>query len=90
MPLQEEISFFRTLSSGIKRMEEIVVTQKKNMSNEINGRLAFELYDRYGFPLDLSQLIALENNLTIDILEFKNCLNKQKNLSKKDALYKRW
>jgi alanyl-tRNA synthetase len=83
---EEEISFFRTLSSGIKRMEEIVVTQKKNKSNEINGRLAFELYDRYGFPLDLSQLIALENNLTIDILEFKNCLNKQKNLSKKDAI----
>ena len=83
---EEEISFFRTLSSGIKRMEEIVVTQKKNMSNEINGRLAFELYDRYGFPLDLSQLIALENNLMIDILEFENCLNKQKNLSKKDAI----
>ena len=83
---EEEISFFRTLSSGIKRMEEIVVTQKKNKSNEINGRLAFELYDRYGFPQDLSQLIALENNLTIDILEFENCLNKQKNLSKKDAI----
>ena len=83
---EEEISFFRTLSAGIKRMEEIVLTQKKTNSNEINGRLAFELYDRYGFPIDLSQLIASENNLSIDISEFLKSLDKQKKQSKLDAV----
>ena len=79
---EEEISFFRTLSSGIKRMEEIVKSQKKQLKDTVSGRLAFELYDRYGFPLDLTQLIASENNLKIDTLEFNECLNEQKNRSK--------
>ena len=83
---EEEISFFRTLSSGIKRMEEIVNSQKKLFKDTISGRLAFELYDRYGFPLDLTQLIASENKLKIDILEFDKCLNEQKNRSKIDAV----
>ena len=83
---EEEISFFRTLSSGIKRMEEIVNSQKKQFKDTISGRLAFELYDRYGFPLDLTQLIASENKLKIDILEFDKCLNEQKNRSKIDAV----
>ena len=83
---EEEISFFRTLSSGIKRMEEIVKSQKKQLKNTISGQLAFELYDRYGFPLDLTQLIASENKLKIDIVEFDKCLNEQKNRSKIDAV----
>ncbi len=83
---EEEISFFRTLSSGIKRMEEIVKNQKKQLNNTVSGQLAFELYDRYGFPLDLTQLIASENKLKIDIVEFEKCLNKQKNRSKIDAV----
>ena len=83
---EEEISFFRTLSSGIKRMEEIVKNQKKQLKDTVSGRLAFELYDRYGFPLDLTQLIASENKLTIDIEEFDKCLNEQKNRSKIDAV----
>ena len=83
---EEEISFFRTLSSGIKRMEEIVKSQKKQLKDTVSGRLAFELYDRYGFSLDLTQLIASENNLKIDTLEFNECLNEQKNRSKIDAV----
>ena len=83
---EEEISFFRTLSSGIKRMEEIVKSQKKQVIDTISGQLAFELYDRYGFPLDLTQLIASENKLSIDIVEFDKCLNEQKNRSKIDAV----
>ena len=83
---EEEISFFRTLSSGIKRMEEIVKSQKKQLKNTVSGQLAFELYDRYGFPLDLTQLIASENKLKIDIAEFDKCLNEQKNRSKIDAV----
>ena len=67
-------------------MEEIVKSQKKQLKNTISGQLAFELYDRYGFPLDLTQLIASENKLKIDIVEFDKCLNKQKNRSKIDAV----
>ena len=83
---EEETSFFRTLSSGIKRMEEIVKSQKKQLKNTVSGQLAFELYDRYGFPLDLTQLIASENKLKIDIEEFEKCLNEQKSRSKIDAV----
>ncbi|MAW83379.1 MAG: alanine--tRNA ligase [Crocinitomicaceae bacterium] len=83
---EEETSFFRTLSEGIKKMQQIVSNQLKSKNNLISGRLAFELYDRYGFPLDLTQLIASENNLEIDIQEFKNYLEGQKQRSKIDAV----
>jgi alanyl-tRNA synthetase len=82
---EEETSFFRTLSEGIKKMQQIVSYQLKSKNNLISGQLAFELYDRYGFPLDLTQLIASENNLEIDIKEFKASLEGQKQRSKIDA-----
>ena len=83
---KEETSFFRTLSEGIKKMQQIVSNQLKSKNNLISGQLAFELYDRYGFPLDLTQLIASENNLEIDIKEFKASLEGQKQRSKIDAV----
>ena len=83
---EEETSFFRTLSEGIKKMQQIVSYQLKSKNNLISGQLAFELYDRYGFPLDLTQLIASENNLEIDIKEFKASLEGQKQRSKIDAV----
>ena len=83
---EEEISFFRTLSDGIKKMQEIVINQSKNKDQVISGKLAFELYDRYGFPLDLTQLIASENNLKIDIEEFHESLADQQKKSKIDAV----
>ena len=83
---EEEISFFRTLSGGIKRMEDIVNNHSKNNHQKISGKLAFELYDRYGFPLDLTQLIASENNLEIDIEEFNKSLANQQKRSKIDAV----
>ena len=83
---EEEISFFRTLSDGIKKMQEIVINQSKNKDQVISGKLAFELYDRYGFPLDLTQLIASENNLKIDVEEFHESLADQQKKSKIDAV----
>ena len=83
---EEEISFFRTLRDGIKKMQEIVINQSKNKDQVISGKLAFELYDRYGFPLDLTQLIASENNLKIDIEEFHESLADQQKKSKIDAV----
>ena len=83
---EEEISFFRTLSDGIKKMQEIVINQSKNKDQVISGKLTFELYDRYGFPLDLTQLIASENNLKIDVEEFHESLADQQKKSKIDAV----
>ena len=83
---EEEVSFFRTLSEGIKRMQQILINQIKTKNNIISGQLAFELYDRFGFPLDLTQLIASENNLEIDIKEFNASLENQKQRSKIDAV----
>ena len=83
---EEENSFFKTLSSGIKRLNEITKSHQSQDLNIISGELSFELYDTYGFPLDLTKLIALENKLEIDEKGFKICLEKQKKRSKVDAV----
>ena len=83
---EEELSFFRTLSSGIKRLDEIIDFHINKKKNIISGELVFELYDTYGFPIDLTKLIALENQLKIDEKGFKNSLDNQKNRSKVDAV----
>nr|WP_294796241.1 alanine--tRNA ligase [uncultured Mucilaginibacter sp.] len=72
--LEEESSFLRTLENGIKRFDEI--TSAGNTS--LSGALAFELSDTYGFPLDLTELMAREKGLTVDIEGFNNALQQQK------------
>ena len=74
---EEEESFLNTLSKGLLRIEKL--TQR---SQTISGKDAFELYDTYGFPIDLTQLIASEKNIAIDISEFNIELKKQKERSK--------
>ena len=83
---EEENSFFKTLSYGIKRLNEITDSLQSQNINVLSGELSFELYDTYGFPLDLTKLIALENELEIDEKGFKICLEKQKKRSKIDAV----
>jgi alanyl-tRNA synthetase len=83
---EEESSFFKTLSSGIKRLNEISQSSIKENKSIVPGKLAFELYDTYGFPIDLTKLIAIENNLSVDEKEFQEYLNQQKIRSKKDAV----
>jgi len=79
---EEEISFFRTLEQGLKRIDSIVDQTKKNQSTIIDGVAVFELYDTYGFPVDLTSLIARENGLQIDEQAFDQELQKQKDRSR--------
>jgi alanyl-tRNA synthetase len=79
---EEEISFFRTLEQGLKRIDAIIQTTKKAELDVIDGVAIFELYDTYGFPVDLTSLIARENGLTIDEEEFTAELQKQKDRSR--------
>ena len=79
---EEEISFFRTLEQGLKRMESIIQLTKKSNTDTVDGKEVFELFDTYGFPVDLTSLIARENNLSIDEVAFQQELQKQKDRSR--------
>ncbi len=79
---EEEASFLRTLEKGLKRFE---VIKSETEGKTVNGAVAFELYDTYGFPLDLTSLIARENGLEIDEAGFKAEMTKQKERSKSAA-----
>ncbi len=80
---EEESSFFRTLENGLKRIEQICLDTLNNNNKYINGQAAFELYDTYGFPLDLTILIAKEKGLDVIYSEFSDELEKQKSRSLK-------
>jgi alanyl-tRNA synthetase len=82
---EEESSFFRTLESGIKRMDLILNNLKAANQNIIPGTEVFELYDTYGFPVDLTSLIARENGVSIDEQGFEAALEEQKNRSRSAA-----
>ena len=75
---QEEQSFLRTLSKGLKRIDEIISKAKKSVS----GAIVFELYDTYGFPKDLTALILSEYSLTFSSKEFDQEMQNQKERSK--------
>jgi len=78
---EEEEAFLRTLEKGIKMMDSLMI---KNSSDKlISGEDAFTLYDTYGFPIDLTDLIAKEHGYTIDIPGFEEELGKQKDRSRK-------
>ncbi|MBI3218137.1 MAG: alanine--tRNA ligase [Bacteroidetes bacterium] len=74
---EEEISFLRTLEKGLKRIE--------NFDKVISGEQAFELYDTFGFPFDLTSLIARERGWSVDEKGFNEEMAKQKSRSKADA-----
>ena len=82
---EEEESFLRTLSTGIKLLDEIVAKAKKEQAHQISGKEAFILYDTYGFPLDLTALIAREKGLGIDEAGFTKAMEEQKNRSRNAA-----
>jgi len=79
---EEEKSFFRTLEQGLKRMDSVIDEVTKSGKTTIEGSVVFELYDTYGFPLDLTSLIARENELEVDEKGFEAELNRQKDRSR--------
>ncbi|BBD59774.1 alanyl-tRNA synthetase [Nostoc sp. HK-01] len=74
---REESNFLRTLDRGEKLLEEIIQQVKQQGQTEISGESAFTLYDTYGFPLELTQEVAEENNLTVDEVGFNTEMQKQ-------------
>jgi alanyl-tRNA synthetase len=82
---EEESSFLRTLENGIKLIEQIMQKTKREGSTVVSGKAAFELYDTFGFPLDLTELILRENGLTLNNEEFKAEMEIQKNRSRAAA-----
>ncbi|HHB52746.1 MAG TPA: alanine--tRNA ligase, partial [Saprospiraceae bacterium] len=76
----EEKSFLHTLANGIKRLEVLKVA-----NNQVSGEDAFELYDTFGFPIDLTRLIASEKGWTIDEAGFEKALLAQKERARADA-----
>ncbi|WP_398452999.1 alanine--tRNA ligase [Sphingobacterium thalpophilum] len=75
--LEEEVSFLRTLSTGVQRFENYVEDH-----DVIDGDFAFELYDTYGFPIDLTELLAREKGLSVDMDGFNKALQIQKDRSR--------
>jgi alanyl-tRNA synthetase len=76
---EEEEAFLRTLEKGLKRIDDIISSTGGGV---IEGKAAFELFDTYGFPIDLTRLIAAENKLSIDEKGFEAALNEQKERSR--------
>jgi alanyl-tRNA synthetase len=82
---EEEESFLRTLETGIKLLDKVMDETKKESKTEVTGKVAFTLYDTFGFPLDLTELILRENNFTVNIDEFNAEMLKQKERARNAA-----
>jgi alanyl-tRNA synthetase len=82
---EEEISFLKTLGKGLKMIEKMIGENRKTRVKKFSGKVAFELYDTFGFPVDLTQLILKENGMTLDMEGFENEMESQKERSREDA-----
>ena len=82
---EEELSFLRTLSSGLIRLDNLMEKAQTNQIKILSGEEVFELNDTYGFPIDLTALIARENGMDIDESGYNQALQAQKLRSRKDA-----
>lgn len=79
---EEEESFLRTLETGIRLLEKNLPEQEKGV---LNGEVAFQLYDTFGFPLDLTELILREHGMTVDVSGFNTEMEKQKQRARNAA-----
>ncbi len=79
---EEEISFYKTLEYGLKRIDQVCIDANAAKSKVIDGKVVFELYDTFGFPVDLTSLIARAYDLSIDEASFNKHLQEQKDRSR--------
>lgn len=82
---EEEESFLRTLSTGISMLEGVIAETQKAGQTVVSGEKAFTLFDTYGFPLDLTELICHENGMTVDEEKFNAEMQKQKERARNAA-----
>ncbi len=82
---EEEDAFLRTLSNGINMLSDAIEEVKASGKTELDGVRAFRLFDTYGFPLDLTELICRENGLTVDEKQFGEEMQKQKERARNAA-----
>ena len=82
---EEEESFLRTLDKGIAMLNDAMEKLKAEGKNQLDGVQAFRLFDTYGFPLDLTELICRENNFTVDEEQFNVEMQKQKERARNAA-----
>ncbi len=82
---EEEDSFLRTLETGIRLLDKVMAETKAAGKSAIDGTQAFTLFDTYGFPLDLTQLICRENGLSVDEAGFDVEMQKQKERARNAA-----
>ena len=82
---EEEESFLRTLETGIRLLDKTMADTKASGKTVISGVDAFTLYDTFGFPLDLTELILRENGMTVDTNEFDAEMQKQKQRARNAA-----
>ncbi len=82
---EEEDSFLRTLETGIRLLDKQIEELKASKQPMLKGDVAFQLYDTYGFPLDLTELILRENNLVVDADGFDAEMQKQKERARNAA-----
>lgn len=83
---EEEESFLRTLETGIKLLEKSLTELKSEGKTILSGHIAFTLYDTYGFPLDLTELILRENNIIVDMEGFNAEMQQQKERARNAAV----
>jgi len=83
---EEEVSFLRTLEKGIKLLDKVIKTEKDNNQKVVEGAAVFLLYDTFGFPYDLTELILKEHGLEINKSGFDEAMKLQKMMSKDAAV----
>jgi alanyl-tRNA synthetase len=82
---EEETAFLKTLGKGLKMIEKMITDLRKEHKNILPGKVAFEMYDTFGFPVDLTQLILKENDMHLDLKGFDDEMKNQKERSREDA-----